>query len=192
MENEKKDFEEYLEKQLDRVNTWLTFMETKNAALIALNVAMLAVFADFYENVPLLCTIAIMIWVISSTICLWSFYPCVANSVDNVPQNSKSINFFDCTLKRIYGKKSESAQSLNLLFWGDIATLQDEKSFINLIIKKYYPNINVEEVDDKAVDLSQEIVINSKIIQRKNILFKKALYFDFLSTLIVTVLLVVA
>lgn len=38
---------DFLNSQLDRINYWLSFAEAKNGALLALNVAALALLSDF-------------------------------------------------------------------------------------------------------------------------------------------------
>lgn len=66
--------EEHFEKQLDRINTWLSFAEAKNAALIVFDVAMLTIFADVYSKYTLFSTILIVIFLISGILCLYSFF----------------------------------------------------------------------------------------------------------------------
>lgn len=63
---------DFLEKQLDRVNSWLNFAEAKNVALIALNVSLLTIEYDSFNCV--VCLLDILL-VISILICLFSFWP---------------------------------------------------------------------------------------------------------------------
>ncbi|MBR0429699.1 MAG: hypothetical protein IJK17_06420 [Lachnospiraceae bacterium] len=64
--------EEFLEKEMDRVNSWLSFAEAKNAALIAFNVALLGV----VNELPIIIKAVLVTCILASTIiCMISFWP---------------------------------------------------------------------------------------------------------------------
>ena len=150
---------EHFENQLNRVNTWLSFAEAKNAALIAFNVAILGIGSNLFLSYPLGSTIIIFLLSISCIISLLSFSPILISKAEN-------YNSIDST-------------TLNLIYFGDIAKLKDEIELINKTIERYYPQIDTESImSNKILDISSEILINSRIAQRKYNFFKNALLLD--------------
>lgn len=174
MEGKKEKLETFLEKQYDRVNIWIAFVEAKNAALIALNMAIIAVFWEQYSMAPICCSLLVLSLIISSGCCLWSFLPKDTSDLSQVPVKKKTAN-----------KK-------NLFYWGDIASFEGEEQYINKICEMYYPDIDIDNMDNKIKDMAQEIVINSRITQRKSDLFKIAVNIDLLSFLFIVLLIIIA
>lgn len=62
---------EFLAEQLNRVNSWLSFAEAKNAALIAFNVAILSVDMKMPEWALCIFRIAILVSIVISLISFW-------------------------------------------------------------------------------------------------------------------------
>ncbi len=151
---------EFLDKQLEHINSWLTFAEAKNAALIALNITVIGVvFEQFSEN-KLPATILIIAFAFSALTNLISFWP---NNTSRPPKH---------TGHRI-------VDSLNLAFWGDIATVEDEEQYLGLVTSQYFPSLTIEDEGRKLfTDLASEIVINSRIATWKYKLFKFSLCID--------------
>lgn len=151
----------FFEKQLERTNYWLSFAEAKNAALIAFNVAMIAFLAELTTEGPVFKTILLSLFVVSCIINMISFIPNTNNRV----RKMKTNGFHD-----------------NLVFWNDIATLNDEKQYIDLVVEHYFPEMAFDVDHDKlSCDLASEIIINSKIAKRKYLLFRISLVVDILS-----------
>lgn len=151
----------FFEKQLERTNYWLSFGEAKNAALIALGVAMIAFLAELKTESFVFRAILLMLFVVSCIISMASFWPNTDSRVR---------------------KKETNGPHDNLVFWGDIALLKDEKQYIDLVVERYFPEMTFDEEHDKLTyDLASEIITNSKIAKRKYLLFKIALSLDILS-----------
>lgn len=162
----------FLEKQLERTNYWLSFAEAKNAALIALNVAMIAFLAELKAECSVFKTLLIALFVISCVICMYSFSPNTTNRVHTV----KAGKIYD-----------------NLVFWNDIATMQNEQQYIDLVKERYFKGMTFYIEHDKlSYDLASEIIINSRITKKKYQLFKGALCVDICSFVLCIVFLIVA
>ena len=67
--------ETHFENQLERTNFWLSFAEAKNGAIIAINVALIAVLITIFDKAPIFCVIAISCFLASCTLGLISFIP---------------------------------------------------------------------------------------------------------------------
>lgn len=172
MRNNVNEFKEHLEKQLERVNSWLSFAEAKNAALIAFNIALLAVLAQMHSEFSLFCDVLMIVFVISTGISLWSFIP----NTTNRPQ-----------------KSTNNDSDLNLIFWSDIAKISSEEVYIEKTIEKYHFSITQDEAKSKLnIDIAKEIVINSRIALRKYSLFRKGLLVDIIMLAVTVILLVIA
>ena len=65
----------HFENQLERTNYWLSFAEAKNGAIIAINVALIAVLITIFDKAPIFCVIAISCFLVSCTLSLISFIP---------------------------------------------------------------------------------------------------------------------
>lgn len=173
MENKSlQNIEQFLEKQLERINYWLSFAEAKNAALLAFNIAVIAFVADFQKEHPILSTLVMFVFIAASLICLRSFLP-------------------NDTNRPTPGPKYLPAD--NLLFWKDIAYFEDEKKYLAQVIECYFPDATVNEANRRMlIDFSCEIVINSRIAMSKYQFFTIALRIDFLAFILCFVLLIIA
>lgn len=167
------NFEEHLEKQLERVNSWLSFAEAKNAGLIAVNIAMLTVIIGLFKEIPLFCVVAGIITLISCALCLVSFMPNLSSEVLS-------------RRKQKYDPKKE----YNLIYYKDIDEIGNVKTYVELINEKYYEG--KANVSNKAKDFAVEVMVNSQITINKYMWFGYALRVDLLSIACVVILLIVA
>lgn len=166
-------FEEFLEKQLERVNEWLTFAEAKNAALIAFNIAAITLIADFRENYPVLSTIIMLIFIASTVYTLLSFVPQTPSRPD--PKIVEDETWVP-----------------NLVFWMDIANTKNENHYLQLVKDHYFPDDPAAPDSALCIDLACEIVINSRIAARKYQFFNRALKIDLAAFFVTVILLIVA
>lgn len=154
-----KERSEQLHQFLDDVNTWLHFAEAKNAALIALNIALLAalVSSELSNYCVILFSSIIIGLLVSTAFSLYSF---------------KSVNN---SLKKADG----SGININLLHYAYIASLERDEYLINLY-RTYWKEADkdIASIPQIEKDYSEEIVQNSRITIRKQSYFKKALYID--------------
>ncbi len=173
MENKSSQrLEQFLDRQLERTNYWLSFAEAKNAALLAFNIAVIAFVADFQKDFPVMSTLVMIAFIVSSLTCLCSFIPNSANRPKPGPKYLPSDN---------------------LLFWKDIAYFEDEEKYLDRVIERYFPGDAVEIAEKSMfIDFSSEIVINSRIAMRKYDIFSLALRIDFFAFFLNVVLLILA
>lgn len=172
-ENIEQKTEDYFEKQLERVNSWLSFAEAKNAGLIAVNVAMLAVVIGFFQEAPVFCVIAGVVTLISCAFCLISFSPVF---------NSEKLRW------KI--PKYKPDKEYNLIFYMDIAEISDIDTYMKLVNKNYFGGKAV--FDKKSNDLAFEIMENCKITMNKYNWFRIALKSDLVALICVVVLFIAA
>lgn len=158
--------EEYLEKQLERVDKWLSFAEAKNAALIAFNVAILQA-VNFGQLHKIVGTIYILGILLSTGAALLSFMPFAKFPNGVLEKIERFIK------KRSRKKKIE--HKANLIFWGDIACFPDAKAYLNDVKEKYFDQTATSDISN---DFAVEIWENSGIASRKYKWFKIALYID--------------
>lgn len=201
MENEINDF---FKEEFERVNYWLSFAEAKNAALIAINIAIMAVVINVFKGAPILCVISSIAHLLSSAFCLASFIP----NLSFVPLKKKR----KCGYKENNTSKSD-LDKVNLLFYGSIAEIGDTGIYYNAVLNKYFlshvtrsivqgkvvtideahaKNTATEDLFNRAYDLAEEIVINSQITVNKYAWFNRAVKMDFIGIVLVIVTLVVA
>lgn len=153
------DYIVFFEKQLERVNYWLSYAETKNAAMIALNVAMCAVFISM--SLPGSLYAVVMVGLLVSTIILMiSFFPFLGNKVSK--------------------KKKEKTED-NYIFFGDIALTNNANDYISKVDIRYFNGKQQSNENSKLVlDLANEIIYNSRLARRKFVVFRLALGIDIL------------
>lgn len=161
----------HFEKQLERTNYWLSFAEAKNGAIIAINVALMAVLISIFDMAPIFCIIAISCFLVSCSVSLFSFIP-----------NTKSRPDANATL---------NDNELNLLFFGDIALIGTTERYIQLNINRYFSGCEIS-VNSLIYDLASEVLINSQIASKKYGDFKWAVKIDFLAVFLTIIFLCVA
>lgn len=174
----KKDTELYnkimshFENQLERTNYWLSFAEVKNGAIIAINVALIAVLITIFDKAHTFCVIAISCFLVSCLLSLISFIP----KTKSRPEEKKMI----------------SDGELNLLFYGDVASIGTTERYIELIINRYFSGKEMVLVNKLVYDIASEILINSRITVKKYNCFKNAVKVDFIAVALTTIFLCVA
>lgn len=162
---------EFLEKQFDRVNMWLSFAEAKNGALIAFNIAVIAAVVGLMKDVPVLCAACVILLIISTAIAFWSFVP-------NTGTDAKSVSELS----------DEDVEKLNLVFYGDISRLNYDQ-YKELLRKRY---LNGSSLDRYQDDLCKEIHYNSGITMRKYCFFKLALKVELIAGVVMIALIIAA
>lgn len=110
------DYISFFEKQLERVNYWLSYAETKNAAMIALNVAICAALISMSLS-DRLYVIAMVGLLVSTIILMVSFFPFLANKAS---------------------KKEKAKIAENYIFFGDIALIDNAKDYISNVNTCYF------------------------------------------------------
>lgn len=165
-ENSETNSKDFYEKELERVNSWLSFAETKNAALIAANIGLLGFVYNFCDKHPIISAIALAILTGATIISLLSFFPIF----NNIKSETK------------YNKNDD----LNLIFFRDIAKFDDADEYIEIVNNKYFnkrPNTSKLEKD-----LALEIIVNSKITVIKYEIFALALRVEMFGMFIMVII----
>lgn len=153
---------DFLKEQLERVNYWLTFAEAKNGGLIAINIAIVAVTIQIKAFSLSLTAIICCLFLISSIISLLSFYSNLRNKIKS-PK-----------------KKIGNIDELNLLFYKDVAQINNSDIYLRLLEKRY--NLAIEEKNSLIYrDFIVEIIVNSEIAVYKFNMFNKAMLVDVFS-----------
>lgn len=144
---------ELLQRIFENVNSWLHFVEAKNAALIAFNIALMAAFVDS----SLFCKCRIFGNCIIIGICLST----IVAIRSFIPLNKE--------IKKV--EKGDIKE--NLLHYAYIASLEVNE-YIRKLYKRYFEkNIsNISEVMQIERDYCEEIIQNSRITIRKQRYFK--------------------
>lgn len=163
----------HFENQFERTNYWLSFAEAKNGAIIAINVALIAVLITIFDKAPIFCIVAVIFFLISCSISLISFIP-----------NIKG--------RPVRNKNAKKKIKPNLLFFKDIADIETADKYIELTINRYFDVKGKTLVDDLVNDLASEILMNSRIALKKYDCFKIALKFDFVALILTVIFLCVA
>lgn len=164
--NKEGTIENYFENQFEYVYKWLSFAEAKNAALVAFNVAVLKVVNDIKDISMGLKIFILVLLIVSLIIALKSFFPDLSNKVED----NKSV--FD--------------ENKNLIFFQDIAQIPNEHILLKLVKEKYFPEKDDSYIENKyLLDLSSEILINSRITLNKYKSFRTALCIDMIAMIFI-------
>lgn len=139
--------EERLQYLLTNVNDWLKFAESKNAALLAANVAVAFGLMSQFQGksnipywVPIYTSIVTICFILSSGICLLSFVPKL--QIPHKPPKKKS------------GKKQ------NMVFYGHIAGLSIQ-DYLSALYERNGLDPNKATPFEK--DFAEQIIVNSDI-----------------------------
>ncbi|MCM1257859.1 MAG: DUF5706 domain-containing protein [Roseburia sp.] len=162
---------DFLNKSLDSMNYWLQFAETKNAAMIAFVVAMLAViYGGEVINHLVLKIVITIIYVISLLLSVISFYP----------KYKKDVWACDGTYE----------VNDNLLFWKDISKYS-VNDYLKAVSGKLFQDEN-ERFDLFQRMYAEEMITNARIAKAKYLLFEAATKFVALATVLLPVFIVIA
>lgn len=162
-----------LQQIFDNVNHWLHFVEAKNAALIAFDIAFIGAIIDssLLQNCLWVGTVLIIGLSVSGLVALYSFKPI-----------NKALK--KCTIKDI-----ES----NLLHYAYIASLEWNE-YIQSLYVKYWDEIcdDMSSIPALEKDYCKEIIENARIAMRKQKLFKISFSVVILMLLLFVILVIVA
>ena len=74
-------------------------------------------------------------------------------------------------------KLQMNTKNNNLCFYSDIANFTTKEEYLSAVLLKYFLSENLDNINKYNFDLSEEILINSKITSNKYVLFKFSLSF---------------
>lgn len=139
----------------ENVNQWLSFIELKNGALVAFDIAFLVFLEEIKDNT--LCgKICSLLIVISLIVSLYSYYP----NLKNYNQDSSFWGY--------------NTNGTNLLFFGNLTQLSSI-DFLKNIYSNYYNKKQMSNFSQREIHYAEEIIINAKIASAKANLFKISL-----------------
>lgn len=155
------------------VNNWLTHAETKNAALVAFNVACLSFIWDMKINADA----KILYYIV-----------CVGMLLSTI---LALISFFPKTSKETRDQRRHSDLD-NLIFYADICRYNKEQ-YIKAIFKQYAKNDILDtEIQKIEKDFAEEITYNAAVVVRKYKWFNYALKTEILMLVVLVITLIVA
>ena len=162
-----------LQQIFENVNNWLHFAEAKNAALIAFNIALLAVIVEsnWAEAYILLFSIIVIGLLLSTIFAILSFKP-----INKILEKVDNINLEE-----------------NLLHFAYIASLEQEE-YIRKLYDHYWgeSNKDVNNVPKLEIDYCHEIIANSRITIRKQRYFRYSFYIIVFVIIAIAVLVICA
>lgn len=168
-----KAVQELLKEIFNNVNSWLTHAETKNAAIIAFNIACLSSIWDMKDvnEVKVLVYFICIGMVLSTIMALISFFPKMGKKNEN---------------------KSIHSGSDNLIFYKDIAKYSKEE-YIKAVFKQYMQiDILDSEIQKIEMDFSEEITYNAFITITKYKWFNNALRTEIVMLILLAFAIVIA
>lgn len=168
--DEKKEKLENIQKEIfENVNHWLDVAEAKNFALLAFNIAVIAVILQITDMNLYLYGI-VSIFIISTIIVILTSIP----KINNIFWKSKG---------------TDSVRD-NLLFYFDIADYYSQDYLEQLYIRYIdnQNNISIVQLGNLNLHYAQEIVENSKITCKKYIGFKRAAILDIIGFILCIIL----
>lgn len=149
----------FLTENLSRINYWLQFAETKNAAVVVFDTAIIVAFYTILDNMSISFFIVLMTgYMLSLIIAFISF--CPFKNYINVNENDGKLFKED-----------------NHIYWGDIAKYSI-KNYKKLLYKLHY---NVGKNDIVINNYISQIIINSRIAKFKYGMFQISLVLTMLS-----------
>ena len=172
MENEKISL---LQQIFDNVNSWLHFIEAKNAALIAFDIAFVAAIVgidgNWIKDYIWLVSLIIIGLALSMFFALWSFRP--------INTKLKATNIEDI--------------EVNLIHYAYISGLE-YTDYIKALYELYWnePEKDINRVPLVEKHYCEEIIANSRIAMRKQKYFTNSFYIDMLIIIIFVLLIICA
>lgn len=160
----------FWDKEFAIINHWLSFAEAKNAAVIALDTALIGISTRiivsetvFQNNCLLIFIITVLALIIISLIlALFSFLPIMVSGKNLIlVVYNKFIN--------VSGRAS-IREDKNYIFYRDIARLEKAENYLKMLMHNYgFPYF---DKDQYLNDMAQEIYINSQVTVSKFIYFR--------------------
>lgn len=148
--------DEQLQAIFNNVNDWLKFAETKNAALVAADVAILIGVASLFEEASS--------WLLIYLILLASFV--------GLSLVIGLISFLPATKIPWLRKPATIREKRNVLYYGDIAD-QDVESYLELLKSVLKEGVEPTPIGKAYIE---QIIINSKIAVKKYGYFTTSLF----------------
>lgn len=177
----------FLYRQLELTNKWLLFSETKNVTLVALNVAICSALSNFFKDYQFCVTVALAGILVSSLISLVSFFPNCSNLKKDKGDKGDKEDKEDKEDKSAF-----SPDNFNGIFWGDIVKIGDPKLYLSFLSERYLLFFDENESKALCLNLAEEIVNNSQIVDNKCKYFKCALGTEVLMVVVMMVMMIVA
>lgn len=172
-EDQHKEIQELLREIFNNINSWLSFAEAKNAAIIALNVASVPFIWNLKkpDETNILINIICAGMLISTIIALFSFYP------------DKGTNNLD---------KGNHSAFYNLILYKKIAQY-GKIQYLKAVFKQYagseLQNWDIQKIEE---DLADEITYNANIVVRKYKCFCYALIIEIVMLLLLVIMIFIA
>lgn len=170
MDNKDLSIYTFLDKEFANINHWLSFAEAKNAAVIALDTALIGIFTRIIvsetvsqNNSLLIFTIMVLVLIIISLIlALFSFLPIMVSRKNLIlVVYNKFVNISEYNSIKA-GK--------NYVFYRDIARLEKAENYLEMLTHYYgFPYFDNGQYLN---DMAQEIYINSQVTVSKFIYFR--------------------
>ena len=158
--------QEFYEKNLERVNYWLQFAETKNAAVIAYDVAILAVIysSEIAKDRGQIIVLT-LVFALSLSIAFASLFP----------RYMKNVNI---------ACGAYDMQRDNYLFWNDIAkySAQDYWQYVNKALWGEETEATVSAMEMMYIG---ETIANARIAKYKYQLFRKSVIVAIIGTVLI-------
>lgn len=171
-----KELENELKEVFSLVNSWLTFAEAKNGAILSVFFGLLYAIKEQIKNNNTL----IFLLFLGIFLSLISFYP----NIHNFCIMNKFLDFF---------AKRNKPNEIVKLFYADIAkkyiengNIKTEEYLIDFS-RDYIKNFQSNNFSILAKDYAKEIIINSKIALNKYQLFKLSLIILFVVLIILLI-----
>lgn len=155
----------FLQENLERINSWLHFVEAKNAALAAFHIALLAALLGsslFRQHDELFCLVMIAL-LAATAIVLWSFKP----------------------VNHTLYKPEQGNVHPNLLHYAYVASLDAGEYLSRLRTDYWQTDTSPQQLE---LDYAEEIIQNARITLWKQTCFKIAFYIDLAILLAVCIL----
>lgn len=160
----------FLDKEFAIINHWLSFAEAKNAAVIALDTALIGISTRiivsdtvFQNNCLLIFIITVLALIIISLIlALFSFLPIMVSGKNLIlVVYNKFINA---------SGHASIKEDKNYIFYRDVARLEKAENYLKMLMHNYgFPYF---DKDQYLNDMAQEIYINSQVTVSKFIYFR--------------------
>lgn len=160
----------FLDKEFAIINHWLSFAEAKNAAMIALDTALIGISTRiivsetvFQNNCLLIFIITVLALIIISLIlALFSFLPIMVSGKNLIlVVYNKFINA---------SGHDSIKEDKNYIFYRDVARLEKAENYLKMLMHNYgFPYF---DKDQYLNDMAQEIYINSQVTVSKFIYFR--------------------
>ena len=170
MDNKDLSIYTFFDKEFANINHWLSFAEAKNAAVIALDTALIGIFTRIIvsetvsqNNCLLIFTIMVLVLIIISLIlALFSFLPIMVSGKNSIlVVYNKLINISEYNSIKV---------DKNYIFYRDIARLEKAENYLEMLT--HYYGFPYFDNDQYLNDMAQEIYINSQVTVSKFIYFR--------------------